>query len=153
VQTGGFPIDHTAVFQAQLKPLGVDVQLRVVTSAARVEAGTKGQHHLLSYGFVAEDPDTLSFGFHSRGHGKAWNFTFAGNKTLDGILDTAVTTIDPKRRCDLYIRAQMLIMEQALIVPMYNLQAVFGLRREIQGFRYGPRANDPYLYGVWFERR
>lgn len=131
----------------QLRPLGVEVEVRVLPIGEWLAAGDAGTHHLIPVGKFAYEPDVLEMIYHSRhvGHGYAWSW--CRDDRLDAMLTDAVRTLDPARRKELFTAIQSRIVELALVVPLHENVCVTVLRAEVTGFAVDLRSY-PLLYDV-----
>jgi ABC-type transport system substrate-binding protein len=69
-----------------------------------------------------------------------------GLDELDKLLDTARATVDPDKRLPMYQHAQMLIMQQAATLPLFNQVAVDGAMAALQGVRFDATKYYPEFY-------
>ena len=150
---GSFPLyrDPAPIVQAQLREVGVEVNVMNNAVPAWLEAGRKGDQNMGIVDWRTSDPDfDLRLMFHSSNtNAFAWNRH--GNKNLDDLLMTGMTTIDPARRCEIYQEVQKVIMEDAMIKPINLYAAVWGIRTRVKGLVFDHQlpsffyANDAYL--------
>jgi peptide/nickel transport system substrate-binding protein len=138
--------------QSMLRTAGVDVDLRLMTGDARHSMGQRGEAHLVFRGFAGGDPDQLRLAYHSSNIGSGVNYTHFKNARLDELLEAAVRILDPARRAQMYREAQRIIMENALIIPLYYNVSSFAVRREVKGVRISSNGVYPLLYDVYIER-
>jgi ABC-type transport system substrate-binding protein len=64
------------------------------------------------------DPSIMRVLFHSENAGDGWNYAFYEDPELDETLELIDTTIDPDARLEHVQRAQQIIMEQGLVLPL-----------------------------------
>ncbi|MGQ0571243.1 MAG: ABC transporter substrate-binding protein [Armatimonadota bacterium] len=138
--------------QAMFRAVGVDLDLRLMTGAARHSAGQRGEAHAVFRGFAGSDPDQLRLTYHSSNIATGVNYTFFRNARLDQILDEAVVSTNLRRRIELYREAQRIIMDSALIIPLYYNTSSFGTRAEVKGFMLDSTGVYPRLYDVYIQR-
>ncbi len=131
----------------QLRPLGIEVDVRVLAIGDWLAAGDAGTHHLIPVGKFAYEPDVLEMIYHSRhvGHGYAWSW--CRDDRLDAMLTEALRSLDPARRTALFRSIQARIVELALVVPLHENVCVTVLRPEVTGFAVDLRSY-PLLYDV-----
>jgi peptide/nickel transport system substrate-binding protein len=53
------------------------------------------------------------------------------NPDYDGMIDEAQTTVDPKRRLEIYARAQRLMLEDGAVLPLYQQMDLYGVNRRV----------------------
>jgi peptide/nickel transport system substrate-binding protein len=137
--------------QAQLREVGVDMEIRILTSAARTEANIKGEHHLAGLGFSNSDPSVLTNIFHSKNIASGFGWSRFRNKELDDLLDRAQGVPDLEERKRLYVQIQRLIMENALCVPLVEGGTIMAFPQNVQGITLETRG-FPYYYDASFKK-
>ncbi len=115
-------IPHTEVIKAQLREVGLDIRITILEPAASVAKAREGEVELflISYGW----PDVLRplFYFHTDMIG-GLNFAFFKNPQYDEMVDIAHTALDPEVRHAAMNEALVFVMEHAIYVPMWHLEA------------------------------
>ena len=53
------------------------------------------------------------------------------NADYDGMIDEAQTAVDPKRRLELYARAQRLMLDDGAVLPLYQQMDLYGVNRNV----------------------
>ena len=140
---------YAELLQAQLREAGIEVELSKAAPAAVTEAAQKGKTQLSTVGWISSDPVVLSNIFHSKNEG-AWNLSHYSNPELDAILDEGEKTSDPVARQDIYTQAQLMIMEEALVVPTWGIQRNNAVEAKFQGMKRDIRTYI-WLYDAWIE--
>jgi len=138
------------ILQAQLKPLGIQVDINVIAGTALTTAKREGQHHIGFKIGVYQDPDILGLYFHSRSLG-GFNYTFYEDKELDALLDEGVTTFDTEKRKAVYAKVQRLMMEKAILIPIYYLSNLWAGSSKLQGV-FGDTAGYYWLHDATLQR-
>ena len=136
--------------QALLKPLGVQVNVKVFDQATRVNMGHKGEGHMFSTALLDSEPGAIQLLYHSRNLG-GFNWSRIKDAELDKALDDQAKEPDPTKRAALIEQAVMKIMENAWSFPIYNFARLFGVNPKLKGFRVHPIGSYPYLYEVSLE--
>ncbi len=130
-------MDTAEVVQAQLKEIGVEVEIEVLEWGAYLEQTANGEHDMFILGWVIVTLDA-DYGtyplFHSSNQGQAGNRTFTEVERLDEVLDAARREADPDTRIALYEEAQEILVEEATMVYTHFTENVLGVRDEVQGF-------------------
>jgi len=134
------------VAQAQLKDIGIDVKVQISPPLAVNENQRKGDSHLSPLPAARSDPSILSNSVHSRNIG-GFNFTFVKDTKLDTLLDTADAEVDEKKRLGLVKDAQMMIMEQAMVFPLYNRDNIVVVNKKIDGLEF-ERGFFPWIHDI-----
>jgi peptide/nickel transport system substrate-binding protein len=140
----------TELFQAQMKEIGVEVNVMQIEPLAAGEASARGEANISPTVISAADPSILSLIFHSRSIGM-FNWTFYKDEKLDQLLDVGVTQMEPSQRLQTYSEIQKIIMDQALIIPLAETVLLFVIRPEVQGLVSDPRGLPMYLQDAWLK--
>ena len=124
------------VLQAQLKDVGINVDIQVIEWGTYLQKTAEGLPlFLLGWTTVTADADNgLYANFHSSAWGSQGNRTFYKNEKVDQLLDDARKVYDQDARKAMYQEACQLIYDDAgwdfLAAELYNL----GMRDNVQGF-------------------
>ena len=130
-----------------LSEAGFDVQYRSMDDGAAYEELLAGNYTLVYMYWTRPDPSPLRYLFHSENAngGGAWtNFV---NEDLDNALADADTNTDEAAREQDYIAAQNIIMENALVLPMFTVNTSYITSPSVQGFSFDLEGY-PYLYDI-----
>ena len=100
-------------------------------------------------GWISRDPSVLSYVYDSENieGGSQSSYSRFRNDRLDEILRTAPQTIDEAARKAMYQEAQMIIMENAIALPIHTYGNVYLADASVTGFRFDPEG-FPYLYEI-----
>lgn len=129
------------IVQAYLKEIGIDLKVETVETGTYWDMTEKGMHNLFlgSWGVVTGDADYGLYAmYHSSAKGGAGNRDFYENKKVDELLDRAKTEINPEVRKKLYEEAQILIVNDAPDVMLYNRNLTVGAQKYIKGLGVHP---------------
>lgn len=129
------------IVQAYLKEIGIDLKIEIVEVSAYWDMTERGGHNLFlgSWGVVTGDADYGLYAmYHSSAKGGAGNRDFYENEKVDELLDKAKTEIDPETRKKLYEEAQILIVNDAPDVMLYNRNLTVGAQKYIKGLGIHP---------------
>lgn len=137
------------IMQAQFKPLGIQIDINVIAGTALTTAKQQGQHHIGYKIAVYQDPDILGIYFHSRSIG-GFNYTFYEDPELNRLLDEGIATLDPQKRKEVYAKVQRLMMEKAILIPIYYLSNLTAARAKLQGL-FHDTAGYYWLYDAWLK--
>ncbi len=130
---------------------GIAVKYRSMDDGASYEELLAGNYTLVYMYWTRPDPSPLRNLFHSENGngGGAWaNFK---NDELDTALADADTTIDTNARKDLYAKAQNIIMENALALPLFSVNTSFLVAPAVAQFSFDLEGN-PQLYDIYLAR-
>ena len=129
------------IVQAYLKEIGIDLKIEIVEVSVYWDMTERGVHNLFlgSWGVVTGDADYGLYAmYHSSAKGGAGNRDFYENEKVDDLLDKAKTEIDPETRKKLYEEAQILIVNDAPDVMLYNRNLTVGAQKYIKGLGIHP---------------
>lgn len=130
-----------------LANVGFDVQYRSMDDGAAYEELLAGNYTLVYMYWTRPDPSPLRYLFHSENAngGGAWtNFV---NEDLDNALADADTNTDEATRKQDYVVAQNIIMENALVLPMFTVNTSYLTAPSVQGFAFDLEGY-PFLYDI-----
>jgi peptide/nickel transport system substrate-binding protein len=71
------------------------------------------------------------------------------NPDFDGLIDEAQTSVDPKRRLELYARAQRMMLDDGAVLPLYQQMDIYGVSKRLN-FQ---ALSSEQLVGVWMSFR
>ncbi len=137
--------------QAMLRQIGVNAKAQLLTYPAAVQAAREGQHNMIPQAISSTDPDILRTFFHSRNIAAGFNWSKFHNADLDRWLEDAVRTNDPVQRAELYEKAQKMIMDEALVIPIRDYVNLNVASVRVKGLRYSLQGWFPWLYDVYIE--
>lgn len=128
-----YPEAYT-VLQAQLKDVGIHLDVRVTETSKVFEMYREGTHGVWSTSLVHDTPFQATFNFL---HSSANRFAWKDAKT-DQLLDEAAASTDNAKRVQAYQQAQKNAMEQYLFVPFFHEKGLVGVSARVKGFKpYG----------------
>ncbi len=124
------------VVTPMLQAAGFKVDLKILEAGDLYERVLKGEHHLLSTGFVTSKGvaiDDLVLMFHSSSLGMITQWSYYVKPEVDKILDVARYDLDPKKRADALKKAQEIVAKDLPVVPIGNAMEVFGYKKTLGG--------------------
>lgn len=142
---------YTVPLQAMLKAVGIDMQIQTLSSAARVDAGERGDGNLFPLGADSSSPQILDVTFHSHSIEKGWAWSRYRNQDLDNAITKAAATVDPAQRNQLYSQVQHIVMDNALIIPIVENTYFTALSSSLQGVPLDAQGY-PWLYDSWIAK-
>jgi peptide/nickel transport system substrate-binding protein len=149
----GFVAEAPAeIIQAQLRDVGIEMSITVVQGAAYLDGiiSPDSIYHSSLIGSYSPDPGLLLNGiFNSAGIGST-NYAHYADAELDALLQEGLQTTDQAARADIYAAAQRIIMENAVVAPIYANVSVFGAQASVVGFKFDPYA-QPEFFDVQVE--
>lgn len=137
------------ILQAQLKEVGVNVELQVMEWGAFLDETSKGvPMYVLSWTTVTGDADNGLYAmFHSKNFGGPGNRSFYKNEEVDSLLDKGRTESDPEARKAHYEKAQEIIVNDAVWDFLAVSENIVAVSKNVEGFENMPTANYKF-YGV-----
>jgi peptide/nickel transport system substrate-binding protein len=97
--------------------------------------------YLIGWGNTTWDADGTLFPLWRSGNQLSNNY----NADFDGMIDEAQTSIDPKRRLELYAKAQRLMLDDGAVLPLYQQMDLYGVSKRV-GFQ---ALSSEQIVGVW----
>jgi peptide/nickel transport system substrate-binding protein len=118
------------VVQAQLKDVGVAVEVQSVPLAQWVALSKKGDYHLTYTTYSYPEADVLYLYFHSTG---SLNRNFGGTPELDSMLAAQRVEFDPAKRQALLDKIQATIVTDAYWIPLFEPLSFAALSKSVHG--------------------
>jgi peptide/nickel transport system substrate-binding protein/oligopeptide transport system substrate-binding protein len=147
------------VLQAQLKEIGVTLELRRLDWAAHIKLVDDGSAGFFRQGWIADYPDPENFLtvlFHSRNVGAPGNTSRYRNAAVDRLLDEADTMAPGPERMNRYRAAEQMIVDDAVWVSLYHYASRGLIKPSVKGLERSPQSTAPEflapLRKVWLER-
>lgn len=137
VNISGFGFDGISqIMQSQLKDVGIQVNISDQSFPAVGDAYNRGDQHLADFFYYDLDPYFVRsiFGSDQIAHG--FNWEHYANPELDALATRANATADPSTRSDLYKQASRMIMDAAVIIPIYNSDGLFVGTSSLKGMQF-----------------
>ncbi len=130
----------------QWRTLGIRSKLiPVPTEAALQEAVREGEYNLVAVGTQGLDPAWLVDYFSTGG---PLNWSGFSDAELDGVLNDALVTIEDQTRFSLYARAQQIIMDHALILPLREQVNIVAVADGLEGLAWDASGQIPLLHNL-----
>ncbi|MEJ0002578.1 MAG: ABC transporter substrate-binding protein [Pararobbsia sp.] len=129
------------LLQADLAKIGVTAQVKVVEWGELIRAAKQGQHDLLFMGWVGDngDPDDfLTPQFSCASVQSGINFARHCDPALDKLIAGALTTTDQGKRSADYEKAQQLIHDEALWIPLAYPTTSAIMQANVSGYTVSP---------------
>jgi peptide/nickel transport system substrate-binding protein len=144
------------LFQQDLKAIGIDIELKMVSFATYLkETGKPRVAQAAFTGWHQDFPDPSNFMdilFHSRSiHPEnSENRSFYRNPKLDEILDRARPEVDREKRLALYAEANAILADDAPWAFLYYPVDMFAWQPYVKGFRPHPVWLNEYR-NIWLD--
>ncbi|WP_341279018.1 ABC transporter substrate-binding protein [Paenibacillus sp. FSL H8-0537] len=140
--------DIAAIVQQQLKPLGIQVDVEITKDVATV-VYANNNYDLYGNSQVNSDPNALYSIYHTTAPGARQNLPNLSDPELDKLLEDGATEQDQTKREAIYKEAQQLIINKAVIIPIYVFPYTVAASKKVQGLAFDslgyPIFNDVYI--------
>lgn len=136
------------VIQAQLKEIGVTLNINEVDTAGMTSAVTSGDFECCLYGigFNSAGDDVRRIYYTTGSNNRSW-YT---NEEVDRLIDEAVGESDDAKRKDLYRQIQEIAAEDLPVICLYYENGIVGCAKGLGGIQWGcSSAND--MSGVYVQ--
>jgi peptide/nickel transport system substrate-binding protein/oligopeptide transport system substrate-binding protein len=147
------------VLQAQLKELGIALELRRLDWAAHIKVVDAGGAPFFRQGWIADYPDPENFLtvlFHSRNAGVAGNTSRYRNPAVDRLLDEADTMQSGPARYAKYAEAEQTIVDEAAWISLYHYASRALIKPYVKGLERSAQSTAPEFMSpfrkVWLDR-
>jgi peptide/nickel transport system substrate-binding protein len=143
---------YMELLQNMWSAAGFRVNLQQLEDAAAWDAAVAGEHNVTNMGSISFDAAVLLPSFQSANIAQGYAFTRYRDPELDKTLDEAAQAIDPAAKSQAYAKAQRLIMEQALVVPVYDFKRILAVRAQFPGVTIDWENWYPYFYDTYLKQ-
>ncbi|WP_306214329.1 ABC transporter substrate-binding protein [Actinoplanes sp. RD1] len=132
------------LLQAQLKDVGIELKLRQLTTAQSATYLTEGSYDLTGTYFTRADPGALQFILNpdvANSKGLAQRFGSAADiAKVQQLFAKAVGTTDTKQTEQAYGELQDYLIDQALMIPLFERVQKAGVGKDVHGFAFTSEA-------------
>ncbi|NJN17749.1 MAG: ABC transporter substrate-binding protein [Oscillochloris sp.] len=143
--------DWVYVLQANLQAVGFDAQVLTTQGPSNTEAIVSGSYQVPAMGDVFAAASQMTRDWHSEGFGTFPSGHFLADPEFDAMLKAAETELDPEQRKQMYSDIQMYIMENALMVPIFELYFYAAHSDNLKGFIVDGTGFYKYFASAYFE--
>ena len=130
-----------------LTKAGFDVQMRAMDDAGIAAEGADGNYSMLYIYWTRADPSPLRILFHSENIDGGAAYTRFRNAELDAALADGDTQTDEAVREQDYVTAQQIIMENALVLPLFTVNTSYLNAPSVQDFTFDVEGY-PWIYDI-----
>ncbi|HEY7040052.1 MAG TPA: ABC transporter substrate-binding protein [Methylomirabilota bacterium] len=134
------------LLQAQLREVGITLELRRLDWAAHIKVVDEGAVTMFRQGWIADYPDPENFVtvlFHSRNVGAAGNTSRYRNAELDRLLDQADAMPAGPARTKIYQDAEQRLLDDGLWITLYHYASRALIRPSVKGLERSPLSTAP----------
>jgi peptide/nickel transport system substrate-binding protein len=147
------------LLQAELREIGVRLELRRLDWAAHIKLVDDGTAGFFRQGWIADYPDPENFLavlFHSRNLGAAGNTSRYRNPAVDHLLDEADAMPAGPARFERYREVEQVVLDDAVWASLYHYSSRALIKRYVRGLERSPLSSAPEflvpLRTVWLDR-
>lgn len=142
--------DIATIFQAQVKDVGIDMNIEVLEWGAYIDRTAKGEHDAYILGWITVTGDA-DYGlyplFHSSAFGRPGNRSFYHNPEVDNMLDIARSSLNAEERKELYGKVQKQVQEDLPMITFAFTGQNAGANKKVQNFVLHPTGYHE-IYGI-----
>jgi len=121
------------VIQSQFKDVGINLELTTEAEPTVFNTYNRGDQNLANIFWWGVDPESLYSLYHSSQIKQGFNWAHYTNPEVDKLLDQGYVENDDTKRMELYKKAQVLIMEDAPLIPVWGKRALLAGKKSITG--------------------
>jgi peptide/nickel transport system substrate-binding protein len=137
-----------AVFQQQLREVGIALDIRTFEFATFYSDITKGAYQMHSMRWIGgnQDPDIFEYVFDSASFPpKRANRTFYSNPKVDALIREGRSTLDQAKRKTIYDQVQQIVAEELPYINLWYLDNVLVHTNRLNGIKLGAAGNYDFL--------
>jgi peptide/nickel transport system substrate-binding protein len=137
-----------AVFQQQLREVGIELDIRTFEFATFFADVQKGLFQFYSLRWIGgnEDPDIFEYVYHSRKFPpQGANRSFYRSARIDALIDQARAEIDQNTRKELYTEIQQILAEELPSINLWYFDNVLVYNRRVSNLSLSPAGDYNFL--------
>lgn len=137
---GRWPYSSIAeIVQAQLRDVGMDIEIEVVEAGLWSETLQKGEANISMRPWAGISPQSRYHEWlHSQGENSIAMGIFYNNPQIDGLIETLLKTTDDQRAKELAYQIQEIASTDVPIIPIYDEVIINAIRKNIKGYELHP---------------
>lgn len=128
--------DIASFVAKQLELVGIPVQVEVVQKASLLEQTAKSKALFFRGSWIADYPDPENYMslFYSKNPAPP-NYTRYSNKQFDFLFEQMLKETDIEKKKVLYRKMDQLIMDEAVVVPLWYDEVIHLVQKNVKGFQ------------------
>jgi oligopeptide transport system substrate-binding protein len=138
------------------KNLGIDIEVELADSATYQSRFQKGQFNFSFGGWSADWPYPDNWLPEHFGSSGTFNVYHYNNAKVDDLFQKALSESDASKRLDLYGRAQKLVLDDAVVGPLYNGETFLLVKSHVRDLQItgldGAIRGDWNLWKTWIAK-
>lgn len=137
-----------SVIQEQVRPIGLEIEIEQVESAAQTAMSKFDvhEHEALCYGYVWDSGSVKAMQRYSLANNN--NKAILSNERVIELLDLGLQEKDVEKRKDYYKEVQEMNHEQAWYIPLYYIVKAVGTDKDASGYILNPSCAHDLAYMV-----
>jgi peptide/nickel transport system substrate-binding protein len=138
------------IVQAQLKDIGIKVNIQIMEGTALNDATATGNHQMFLQLYGSTDPSIMFYFFHSS-RIKATNRAWYSSPELDTLLEQGQAELDRAKQKVIYDKVQEMVVKASPWVTFCNPYVFTGVRKEVRGFQVHPQGTY-LIHDTWMKK-
>lgn len=141
ISTNSQYLDLCEFIQREMEKIGLQVKIDVMPPSTLRQTKVQGKLSIFRGSWVADYPDAENymFIFHSKNFSpNGPNYTHYSSKVFDALYESSIQTRDALKRQALYQQMDSLIMEEAVVIPLYYDQVTRFSQKNVSGLGINP---------------
>ena len=143
--------DWVYIMQGFLREVGFDAEVLTTQGPSNTAAIASGQYALPSMGDVFASVTQMTRDWHSSGYGTFPSGHFWDKPELDQMLEAAESETNIEKRTQMYHEIQHYIMDNALMVPIFELYFYAAHSNDLHGFTVDGTGYYKYFAGAYVD--
>lgn len=139
------------VIQAQLKNLGITIEVEQMELNSELSKARAGDHQALLMAYTYTSADILNSYLNSRNIGTGYNWSHYKDQTIDEMLAQSRATSDDSERAGLYQKLQQAVIDKALWLPLWVNENYFAVQPRVKGVKLS-REGFLALFDAYIDR-
>ncbi|MBT3209054.1 MAG: ABC transporter substrate-binding protein [Bacteroidetes bacterium] len=134
-------IDLCEYIQHQLSQIGVKIKIEIGTGASFLDMVANSKLEFFRGSWIADYPDPENYMalFYSKNHSpNGPNYTHFNNPEFDSLYEKAMNELNDSVRFQLYKTMDQIIIDEAIIVPLFYDESVRFISKNVKGMRNNP---------------
>jgi dipeptide transport system substrate-binding protein len=135
------------LMQADWAKVGIKVKVQMMEWGEMLKRTAKGDHDITFLNWAGDNGDPDNFftpnlscaSVESGGNKSQWC-----DKAFDALIDEARKTSDPKKRTELYVKAQKVVYDEVGMIPMVYPVLMTAVNKRVGGYLPNPFANNDF---------
>lgn len=134
------------LMQADLKKVGIDVELVTFDWSSYLSKSAKGEHEMIQMGWSADISDPSNFLQILLTCKSSSNLARWCNKSYDKLISEAVSKSNAKKAETLYKKAQVIFNEELPFIPLAHSYKYTGLSPQVKGYQVKPFGSERFYH-------